>query len=157
MRSNAERDRANAEEAERALRQTRWACDDSIRLKYNRIAELVAEKTELNKANSAMAEEYERKMGELLQSLHEVEKAFVSQRASHEESLAKQVTSKDEELRTQREKLTANIDSLNDKLVASETRVETLESQLSDSRADFESTLKKQQEAAKASYSAAVR
>ena len=57
-------------------------------------AELQAEKVELNKANKAMAEEYERKMGELLQSLHEVEKEFVSQRAGHQESLAKQIVAK---------------------------------------------------------------
>jgi hypothetical protein len=38
---------------------------------------------ETKKVKDEMTEEYERKMGELLGSLHEVEKAFVEQRAKH--------------------------------------------------------------------------
>lgn len=87
LRAQADRDRAQAEESERALRQTKWACEDAVRVKDGKISELRSEGEELKKANTMMAEEYEGKMGELLGSLHEVEKAFVEQRAKHEEQV----------------------------------------------------------------------
>ena len=105
LRAQADRDRAQAEESERALRQTKWSCEDQIRIKEGRIQELTSESTELKKANTMMAEEYEQKMSELLGSLHEVEKAFVEQRAKHEEQQAKMQQAKEELMRNQRIKV----------------------------------------------------
>ncbi|GMI18797.1 hypothetical protein TrLO_g13330 [Triparma laevis f. longispina] len=145
LRAGADRDRAAAEESERALRQTKWSCEDQIRVKDGRVMELSSECSELKKANTLMAEEYEKKMSDLLGSLHEVEKAFVEQRAKHEEQAAKQQHAKDEQIRLQREKLESVNDALTNKLSQAESRVETLEDQINDDRADFDKRLKESQ------------
>ena len=145
LRAQADRDRAAAEESERALRQTKWSCEDQVRVKESRVMELSSECSELKKANTLMAEEYEKKMSDLLGSLHEVEKAFVEQRAKHEEQAAKQQQAKDEQIRLQREKLESINDALTNKLSQAEARVETLENQINDDRADFDKRLKESQ------------
>jgi len=94
LRAQGERDRASAEEAERALRQTRWAAEDKLRVMDGKVQEAQRREGELKVQNDEMTSEYERKMGELLGSLHEVEKAFVEQRAKHEEENARMQAAK---------------------------------------------------------------
>ena len=156
MRAAGERDRAASEEAERALRQTRWACEDQIRVSDGKLQESIIEREELKKANTQMAEEYERKMGELLSSLHEVEKAFVEQRTKHEEENVKMQMKKDETVRKQREKLEEVVNALNNKLSQSNSRAETLERQLADDRSDSERRVKEAQERAREESAAAL-
>ncbi|GMH51103.1 hypothetical protein TrRE_jg12734 [Triparma retinervis] len=142
LRALAERDRASAEEAERALRQTRWACEDQIRVNDGKLMEKERLLEETKKVKDEMTEEYERKMGELLGSLHEVEKAFVEQRAKHTAEAAKLNQLKDETVRKQREKLEGVIEALTNKVSQGEARNEMMENQWQDDRKDFEGKIR---------------
>ena len=57
LRALAERDRASAEEAERALRQTRWACEDQIRVNDGKLMEKERLLEETKKVKDEMTEE----------------------------------------------------------------------------------------------------
>ena len=141
VRAVSERDRAAAEEAERALRQTRYQCEDSLRLKDQKINELGSQGQALEEANEAMAKEYETKMSDLLTSLHDVEKAFVEQRTKHEESLARTVQSHNDQLSKLKSHYTQLSSATENKLTAQTERAEQLLSTNSDLRADYENQL----------------
>ena len=78
-----------------------------------------------------LLEEYEGKMGELLQSLHSVERAFVAQKSQYEDELQKQARSAEESGKVELNKLEAKVTLLVTKLEAAEA---ASEQQKSDAR-----------------------
>jgi len=66
--------KADADEAKGRLRQVESKFEDAIRLKDSQVLEIESEKSKLQSENSTNV----RKISELLQSLHDVEKAFIA-------------------------------------------------------------------------------
>ena len=73
---------------------------DQVQLTKDReIQSLTKEKNELKTMKQTLLDEYENKMGELLQSLHAVEGAFVQQREQYELQLRQEASTREDELR----------------------------------------------------------
>jgi hypothetical protein len=69
----------------------RWDMEDSNKIKNSRISELEGEVQSLRTSKQSLMEEYESKMAELLKSLHNVERAFVSQKDKYDSQLSNKV------------------------------------------------------------------
>ncbi|CEG44098.1 uncharacterized protein PHALS_14364 [Plasmopara halstedii] len=121
---------------EKELKSIEWTSADVKAAKDVKIGELENEVARLNEVKQNLLDEYEKKMAELLQSLHAVEKAFVHQKKQYEEELQKEIGRKKFELNDSNFRYEAKIENLVGRLGESEKRVEALQAELKQAKWD---------------------
>ncbi|OQR83132.1 hypothetical protein ACHHYP_15054 [Achlya hypogyna] len=97
-------------ESETQAKSLQWELSDVRGLKDAKIAELEADKVDLQQVKQALLDEYEGKMAELLQSLHAVEKAFLQQKAQFDDEVRRVQQRKDQEMKDHSTKFEARIE-----------------------------------------------
>ena len=116
--------------SENQVRKLNWQHAEIVGAKDREISELRKEKEQLKSVKQSVLEEYEKKMAELLESLHAVERAFVQQREQYELKLRQQASTREEELRQMSSRLKMQLDSVEDQLRHSERAREELRARI---------------------------
>ncbi|EQC40225.1 hypothetical protein SDRG_02873 [Saprolegnia diclina VS20] len=121
-------------ESDTQAKALQWELSDVRGLKDAKIAELEADKVDLQQVKQALLDEYEGKMAELLQSLHAVEKAFLQQKAQFEDEVRRVTQRKDNEMKEHGVKFEARIEALIGKLRSVEETLEKVQTELKQSK-----------------------
>ena len=100
---------------------------DLHKIKDSRISEIEGELKAVKTAKQSMMEEYESKMAELLQSVHNVERAFVQQNDSFESKITELTSANAEEVRSLTETFNRRLDQANMATKHAQTDVENAE------------------------------
>ena len=98
MSSDLDRFRQSAEGSSKKLSDVEYELEKLQKDRDKEVEDLQREKEEMAHLKQSLLDEYEGKMGELLQNLQVVERAFVTQRAVRQVQLQQQASGREEEL-----------------------------------------------------------
>ena len=126
-----------AHDAAKEAKSATWQLDDVRRLKDAEIEALQADKNEMVNVKQQLLDEYEGKMGELLASLHSVERAFAKQKEAYEAQIYDYEKKKEAELAA----ASQAVEKVNEKLAESEDKISTITSEFKKAKWEYEDQL----------------
>ncbi len=145
--SDLDRFRQSAEGSSKKLSDVEYELEKLQKDRDKEVEDLQREKEEMAHLKQSLLDEYEGKMGELLQNLQVVERAFVTQREQYEAQLQQQASGREEELQRTTRRLEGRLESLVERLQASEEIVKQQREDLDRAREDHETLLATEKEA----------
>jgi hypothetical protein len=139
-----EADRLTVElaDTDRARKHAVKELDEARTSKNEEIMTLESEKRELAQVKQSLLDEYEAKMGELLGSLHSVERAFVQQREQFDLQLAQAEQERSQEMERNQIKMEGRNDALLARVAEAEQQTAKMDVLMKSSQAKYEDQIR---------------